>query len=135
MKPSHLVRLHLPLNLIAHASKMTVKVTVKSPQDQRDKANLPLELITNSSKRTNRSVGTVKATKLKTAPLKDPLMKFQPNTSPSTVNTTLRRPSLTLPPVKLERQVKLPTASEERALNTSVRSLDNLSQSHSLEDN
>ena len=83
----------------------------------------------------NSSVGTVKANKLKTVPPKAPLMKSLLNTLPSMENTTLRRPLLTLPPVKLERQVKLPTASEERAPNTSTKLLDNPSQSHSLEDN
>lgn len=118
-----------PPNLTAQMS-VTEEDSVPSAPDLRDSPNLPLEPITSSSKKTRLSTGTVTTTMPGTVLLKVPATKSQLNTSPSTENTTPRRPSKTPKPPRSENLVKPPTASEERAPNISTRSLDSNFQSH-----
>jgi hypothetical protein len=112
-----------------------VKVTDKSAPDQRDSPNLPLEPTTSSSKKTTLKTGMETTRRPKTVLLKVPHTKSQLNILLLMVNTMPKRQSQTPKLPRLERQAKPPTASEERAPSTSVKSPANHSQSHLLVDN
>jgi hypothetical protein len=109
-----------------------VKVTDQSAPDQRDNPNLPLEPITSSSKKTTPLTGMETTRKPKPVPPKVLHTKSLLNTLLYAVNTMPKRQSPTTKPPRLVRLVKPQTASEERAPNTSVKSPDKTSQSHSV---
>jgi len=112
-----------------------VKVTDKSAPDQKDSPNLPLEPTTNSSKKTTPLTGMETTRKPKTVPPKVLHTKSLLNTLLYAVNTMPKRQSPIPKPPRSVRPVKPPTASEERALSTSVKSPAKTSQNHSVVEN